>query len=173
MITIRGNRAKSTGKCWKDTVKENVITTWQENVITTRIKGAKSVGKWRKPERLLGTNYDDAVNMLEKDSESAGKCDNNQRKWCKNDRKLKETGKTLGKIYMKCRKREEMVQKAIEESGENGRKHVIKKLDKTQWKPTKEKKVTTGNGRKSSGNWKKSCDNIRKTVYKLGNACNN
>jgi hypothetical protein len=28
---------------------------------------------------------------------------------------------------MKCRKREEMVQKAIEESGENGRKHVIKK----------------------------------------------
>ena len=49
MITIRGNRAKSTGKCWKDTVKENVITTWQENVITTRIKGAKSVGTWRKP----------------------------------------------------------------------------------------------------------------------------
>ena len=130
MITIRGNRAKSTGKCWKDTVKENVITTWQENVITTRIKGAKSVGTWRKPERLLGTNYDDAVNMLEKYNESAGKCDNNQRKWCKNDRKLKETGKTLGKIYwkcMKCRKREEMVQKAIEESGENGRKHVIKK----------------------------------------------
>ena len=96
MITIRGNRAKSTGKCWKDTVKENVITTWQENVITTRIKGAKSVGTWRKPERLLGTN-DDAVNMLEKYSESAGKCDNNQRKWCKKDWKLKETGKTLGK----------------------------------------------------------------------------
>ena len=47
--TIRGNRAKSTGKCWKNTVKENVITTWQENVITTRIKGAKSVGTWRKP----------------------------------------------------------------------------------------------------------------------------
>ena len=65
-----------------------------------------------------------------------------------------------------------MVQKAIEESGENGRKHV-KKLDKTQSKPTKEKRVTTGNGRKNSGNWKKSCDNIRKTVYKLGNACNN
>ena len=40
-------------------------------------------------------------------------------------------------------------------------------------KPTKEKKITTGNGRKSSGNWKKSCDNIRKTVYKLGNDCNN
>ena len=168
MITIRGNRAKSTGKCWKDTVKENVIT--------TRIKGAKSVGTWRKPERLLGTNYDDAVNMLEKYSESAGKCDNNQRKWCKNDRKLKETGKTLGKIYwkcMKCRKREEMVQKAIEESGENGRKHVIKKAGQNTVKRTKEKKVTTGTGRKSSGNWKKSCDNIRKTVYKLGNACNN
>ena len=27
----------------------NVITTWQENVITTRIKGAKSLGTWRKP----------------------------------------------------------------------------------------------------------------------------
>ena len=92
MKTIRGNRAKSTGKCSKDTVKENVLTTWQENVITTRIKGAKSVGTWRKPERLLGTNYDDAVNMLEKDSESAGKCDNNQRKWCKNDRKNQGDG---------------------------------------------------------------------------------
>ena len=71
-----------------------------------------------------------------------------------------------------------MVQKAIEENGENGRKHDAcnkKKLDKTQWqwKSTKEKKVTTGNGRTNSGNWKKSCDNIRKTVYKLGNACNN
>ena len=32
-------------------------------------------------------------------NESAGKCDNNQRKWCKNDRKMKETGKTLGKIH--------------------------------------------------------------------------
>ena len=100
MITIRGNRAKSTGKCSKDTMKENVLTTWQENVITTRIKGAKSVGTWRKPERLLGTN-DDAVNMLEKYSESAGKCDNNPRKWCKNDWKLKETGKTLGKNILK------------------------------------------------------------------------
>ena len=28
---------------------------------------------------------------------------------------------------MKCRKREEMVQNATEESGENGRKHVVKK----------------------------------------------
>ena len=56
-------------------MKENVITTWQENVITTRIKGAKSVETWRKPERLLGTNYDDAVNMLEKYSECAGKCE--------------------------------------------------------------------------------------------------
>ena len=86
MITIRGNRAKSTGKCWKNKVKENG-------------KGVKFVGIWRKPERLLGTNYDDAVNMLEKYSESAGKCDNNRRKWCKNNRKLKEMGKTLGKIY--------------------------------------------------------------------------
>ena len=70
-----------------------------------------SVGTWRKSEWLLGTNYDDAANMLEKDSESAGKCDNNQRKWCKNDRKMKETGKILGKIYWKCSKPEEMVQK--------------------------------------------------------------
>jgi hypothetical protein len=98
-IEIRGNRAKSIGKYWKDRVKENLITTWQENEIIIRIKGAKSVGIWRKPERLLGTNYDDAINMLEKYSESAGKCDNNQRKWCKNDRNVKETGKILGKIY--------------------------------------------------------------------------
>ena len=86
MITIRGNRTKPPGKRTK----------------TERMLGtnhAKSVGTWRKPGRLLGTNYDDAVNMLEKDSESAGKCDNNQRKWCKNDRKMKETGKTLGKIH--------------------------------------------------------------------------
>ena len=63
-----------------------------------------------------------------------------------------------------------MVQKAIEESGENGRKHVIKKAGQNTVKTYKRE---TGNGRKSSGNWKKSCDNIRKTVYKLGNACNN
>ena len=47
---------------------------------------------------MLGANHDDAVNMLEKYSESAGKCDNNERKWCKKDRKMKETGKTLGLI---------------------------------------------------------------------------
>ena len=35
--------------------------------------------------------------MLEKDSESAGKCDNNERKWCKNERKMKEMGKLLEK----------------------------------------------------------------------------
>ena len=45
---------------------------------------------------MLGANHDDAVNMLEKYSESAGKYDNNERKWCKKDRKMKETGKTLG-----------------------------------------------------------------------------
>ena len=83
-------------KAGQNTVK---IYKREESVITTRIKGAKSIGTWRKPERLLGTNYDDAVDMLEKHNESAGKCDNNQRKWCKNDRKLKETGKTLGNIY--------------------------------------------------------------------------
>ena len=83
MITIRGNRTKSPGKRTK----------------TERMLGTnhgKSLGKWRKPERLLGANHDDAVNMLEKYSESAGKCDNNERKWCKKDRKMKETGKTLG-----------------------------------------------------------------------------
>ena len=41
------------------------------------INHAKSLGKWRKPGRMLGTNHDDAVKMLEKYSESAGKCDNN------------------------------------------------------------------------------------------------
>ena len=49
-------------------------------------------------ERMVGTNRDDAVKMLEKYSESAGKCDNNQRRWCKNFRKMKETGKTLGRL---------------------------------------------------------------------------
>ena len=87
MITIRGNRTKSPGKRTK----------------TERMLGTnrgKSLGKWRKPERMLGANHDDAVNMLEKYSESAGKCDNNERKWCKKDRKMKETGKTLGLILI-------------------------------------------------------------------------
>ena len=90
-----------------------------------------------KPERMLGANHDDAVNMLEKYSESAGKCDNNERKWCKKDRKMKETGKTLGLIlilkrYENAGNQREMVQKPMEERGENDRKHVSKKmLDKT------------------------------------------
>ena len=71
---------------------------------------------------MLGTNHDDAVKMLEKYSESAGKCDNNRRKWSKNYPKMKETGKTLGNMKM-----EEIVQKPMEERSENGRKHVIKK----------------------------------------------
>ena len=59
MITIRGNLTKSPGKRTK----------------TERMRGTnhgKSLGKWRKPERMLGANHDDAVNMLEKYSESAG-----------------------------------------------------------------------------------------------------
>ena len=87
MITIRGNRAKSPGK-WTKT----------ERMLGTN--HGKSLGKWRKPERMLGANHDDTVNMLEKYSESAGKCDNNERKWCKKDRKMKETGKTLGLILI-------------------------------------------------------------------------
>ena len=70
MITIRGNRAKSPGKRTK----------------TERMLGknyGKSLGTWRNSERMLGANYDDAVNMLEKYSESVGKSDNNERKWCK------------------------------------------------------------------------------------------
>ena len=119
IITIRGNRTKTTGKRTK----------------TERMLGTnhgKSLGKWRKPERMLGANHHDAINMLEKYSESAGKCDNNERKWCKKDRKMKETGKTLGLInilkrYEKCRKPEEMVQKPMEERGEHDRKYVVKK----------------------------------------------
>ena len=52
----------------------------QEDMITIRGDRAKSIGKRRKPERMPGTNRDDAVKMLEKYDESAGKCDNNQRK---------------------------------------------------------------------------------------------
>ena len=88
MITIRGNRAKSIGK-WRK----------PEGMLGTN--HAKSIGKWRKPERMLGTNHDDAVKMLEKYHESAGKCDNNQRKLCKNQREMKETGKTLGQLHEK------------------------------------------------------------------------
>ena len=43
----------------------------QEDMITISGNRAKSLGKWRKPERMLGTNRDDAVKMLEKYSESA------------------------------------------------------------------------------------------------------
>ena len=80
---------------------------------------------------MLGANHDNAVNMLEKYSESAGKCDNNERKWCKKGRNMKETGKNswininIQKVW-KCRKPEEMVQKPMEERGENDRKHVVK-----------------------------------------------
>ena len=87
MITIRGNRTKSPGKRTKT-----------EPMLGTN--HGKSLGKWRKPERMLGANHDDAVNMLEKHSESAGKCDNNERKWCKKDRKMKESGKTIGLILI-------------------------------------------------------------------------
>ena len=66
--TIRGNRAKSTGK-------------WTKTERMLRTNHGKTLGKWRKPERRLGANHDDAVNMLEKCGESAGKCDNNERKW--------------------------------------------------------------------------------------------
>ena len=34
-------------------------------MITIRRNGAKSLGKWRKPERMLGTNREDGVKMLE------------------------------------------------------------------------------------------------------------
>ena len=72
---------------------------------------------------MLGTNRDDAVKMLEKQSESVGKCDNNQRKWCKNHRKMKET-----EMHENSGKPQKMVQKPMEERGENGRKHVVKKM---------------------------------------------
>ena len=121
MMTIRGNRTKSPGKRTK----------------TERMLGTnhgKSLGKWRKPERMLGANHDDAVHMLEKYSESAGKCDNNERKWCKKDRKMKETGKTLGLILIlkryenagNQRKWCKNHQKPMEGRGENDRKHVVK-----------------------------------------------
>ena len=39
------------------------------------------IRKWRKLERRLGANHDDAVNMPEKCGDSGGKCDKNERKW--------------------------------------------------------------------------------------------
>ena len=90
-----------------------------------------------------------------KDVETAGKHDNDQRKSCKIHWKMLENTvkvqenvtttrgnrtKTIGKwrrrvklleTYIenvwKCRKPEEMMQKPMEQRGENGRKHVIKK----------------------------------------------
>ena len=81
---------------------------------------------------MLGANHDDTVNMLEKYSESAGKCDNNERKWCKKDRKMKETGKTLGLIlilkrYENAGNQRKWCKNLMEERGENDRKHVVKK----------------------------------------------
>ena len=69
----------------------------QRKMLVINTNHAKSVGTWRKPEWLLGTNYDHAVNILEKDSESAGKCDNNQRKWCKTIGKWRKRVKFLEK----------------------------------------------------------------------------
>ena len=51
-----------------------------ENGADARNKAWKSPWKM-KPERRLGANHDDAVNMLEKCGENAGKCDNNETKW--------------------------------------------------------------------------------------------
>ena len=81
---------------------------------------------------MLGANHDDTVNMLEKYSESAGKCDNNERKWCKKDRKMKEPGKTLGLIlilkrYENAGNQRKWCKNLMEERGENDRKHVVKK----------------------------------------------
>ena len=87
MITIRGNRTKSPEKRTK----------------TERMRGTnhgKSLGKWRKSERMLGANYDDVVNMLEKYNESVGKYNNNERKWWKQDRKMKKIGKIFGLILI-------------------------------------------------------------------------
>ena len=106
---------------------------------------------------MLGTNRDDAVKMLERYSESAGKCDNNQRKWCKNNRKMKEAGKTLGNIHGKCmkiRNLEEMVQKPMEKRGENGRKHVKKNAGQNTLKTHEEDVETAG---KHDNDQRKSC----------------
>ena len=124
MIMTRGNRAKSiannqrtlcknhrkmkeTGKslgkidckCKKTLKTQEEAVETAGNMITIRGNRTKSLGKRRKPERMLGTNHDDAVKMLEKYSKRVGKRDNNQRKWSKDYRKMKETGKTLGNIH--------------------------------------------------------------------------
>ena len=60
----------------------------------------------------------------------------------------------------------------MEERGENGRKHVLKKCwTKHIENPRKRRKQPQETVEKAK--WKKSCDNIRKTAYKLGNARNN
>ena len=57
-------------------------------------------------------------------SESAGKCDNNERKWCKNHGKMKGTRKTLGKIDYKCKKTVKTHEEDVETAGrrDNGQR---------------------------------------------------
>ena len=99
------NGGQKTLNTHEEDVLENTMKL-QEDMITISGNRAKSLGKWRKPERMLGTNRDDAVKMLEKYSESAGTCENNQRKWCKNLRKMKESGgkkRVTGRVSMRSR----------------------------------------------------------------------
>ena len=93
-------------------------------MITIRGNRAESPGKGANARNKPWRCSKNAANS----SESAGKCDINQRKWSKNYRKMKETGKPLGNIHWKCMKMQRrMVQKPMEERGENGRKHAVRK----------------------------------------------
>ena len=58
------NAGQNTFKTDEEDVLENAMKL-EENMITIRRNGAKSLGKWRKPERMLGTNREDGVKMLE------------------------------------------------------------------------------------------------------------
>ena len=56
-------------KCWTKHIenrRRGCIGTYNETVGKHDHDRAKSFGKWRQPERMLGTNRDDAVKMLEK-----------------------------------------------------------------------------------------------------------
>ena len=91
---------------------------------------------------MLGTNRHDAVKLLEQYSESVGKCDNNQRKWCKIHQKMKETGKTRGKIDYKCKKTLKTHEEDVETAGKHDNDQ--RKSCKIQWSKNNRKMKETG-----------------------------
>ena len=98
---VKKNAGQNALKTHEEDVWENTMKL-QEDMITIRGNHPKSTGKWRKPERMQGTNRDDAVKMLTKYSGSAGECDNNQSKWWKKSSENDGDGGAIKKSNRPC-----------------------------------------------------------------------